>query len=233
MATYQQVINRSLRLIGALGAGATPPAEDTTDVLFALNAMLSSWRNEKLMVYALQDISVTLINGTASYTIGPSGAGTTATNPVKIESARVTKSDIDYPVELIDDKRYNAISQKTSTSDIPSYLYWNFSQGNGTAYVFPVPTEANTLKLSVWTPLSSVAAADTVTLPPGYEDAIAYNLAVRIAPEFEQNASETVIALARDTKASIKRVNHKPFESVTQIFGMFRANGRSDIIGGE
>lgn len=233
MATVQQVINRSLRILGVLASGASPTSDETSDALFALNAMLGSWRNEKLMVYALQDISITLISGTASYTIGATG-GTVTTNPVKIESARVTVSNYDYPVELIDDKQYNAITDKTSQSSYPDKLYWNHSQANGTAYVWPVPNAANTLKLSVWTPLTAFAAAsDTITLPPGYEDAFASNLAIQIAPEYDGiTVSPLVFEMAKSTKASIKRINRKPFEAITQLGGMFRF-GNANILVGE
>lgn len=232
MSTVQQVINRSLRMLGVLSAGESPTSDETSDALFALNAMLGSWRNERLMAYALQDISVTLIASTASYTIGASGAGTTATNPIKIESARVTVSSMDYPVELITDKQYNAIVDKTSTSDYPQVVYWNFSQANGTAYVWPVPNQANTLKLSVWTPLAAFSAAsDTITLPPGYDDALASNLAIQLSAEYDGiEVPSVVVSMARESKAAIKRVNHKPFEAVTQLSGMFAKHGVSNIV---
>ena len=219
-------------MLGVLASGESPTSDDTANALFALNSMLSSWRNEKLMVYALQDISVTLIDGTASYTIGPSGAGTTATNPIRIESARVTVSSMDYTVSIITDKQYNAIIDKTSQSDYPQVLYWNFSQANGTAYVWPVPNAANTLKLSVWTPFAAFASAsETITLPPGYEDAMASNLAVYLSAEYDGiEVSNTVADMARTSKAAIKRINHKPFESVTQLFGMFARHGVSNIV---
>ena len=47
-------------------------------------------------------------------------------------------------------------------------------------------------------------------LPPGYVDALSYNLAIRIAPEYEVTPSPTVAALAIETKANIKRLNSTP-----------------------
>ena len=43
MSTSQQVINRSLRKIGALAAGETPSSDMSTDALADLNAMLARW----------------------------------------------------------------------------------------------------------------------------------------------------------------------------------------------
>jgi len=102
----------------------------SADALADLNSMLDGWMNDKLMAYSLQNITVPLVAGTASYTIGASGATVTATAPVSIESAFVRKSNLDYPITFIDQDQYNNIVAKTSTSDIPEYLYFNGTSPN-------------------------------------------------------------------------------------------------------
>lgn len=235
MATAQTLINRSLRQLGVLASGESPSADETADALAALNAMLDGWMNDKLMTYALVNIPVPLVANTASYTIGASGATVTATAPVSIESAYVRKSNIDYPIELIDDKFYNGIAQKNSTSDLPEYLWFNGTNPNATVTVYPVPNEVNTMYLSVWTPYTAFAsAATTVTLPNGYEDAIAYNLTVRLSPEYPTiPLSPVVVELAANTLASIKRINRVPMIQTTQIFKLIEGHGtRSNIFSG-
>jgi len=234
MATVQQVINRSLRLIGVLATGQTPEADETADALTALNAMLDGWMNDKLMTYSLQNITVPLVAGTASYTIGTSGATVTATSPVRIESAYTRKSNIDYLIELIDSNQYNGIASKTSASDIPEYLYFNGTNPNSTITLYPVPNEVNNLYLTVWTPYAAFAAAtDTFTMPNGYEDAVAYNLAIRLWPEYPAvQLSPVVVELAKTTLASIKRINQQPVIQTTQLAKMFGKNRGYNIISG-
>ena len=234
MATVQQVINRSLRLIGVLATGQTPEADETADALTALNAMLDGWMNDKLMTYSLQNITVPLVAGTASYTIGTSGATVTATSPVSIESAYTRKSNIDYQIELIDSNQYNGIASKTSASDIPEYLYFNGTNPNSTITLYPVPNEVNNLYLTVWTPYAAFAAAtDTFTMPNGYEDAVAYNLAIRLWPEYPAvQLSPVVVELAKTTLASIKRINQQPVIQTTQLAKMFGKNRGYNIISG-
>lgn len=233
MATVQQVINRSFRLLGVIAQGQTADASDTADALTALNAMLDGWRNEKLMVDSFATITVPLVSSQASYTIGASGADVTATSPVTVESAFVRKSNVDYKLKPIDDKTYQGIAEKTSESDIPEFFYFNHTNANSTLYVYPVPNEVNNLYLRVWTPFSAFSsAADTFSLRPGMEEVVAYNLPVLLAPEYGITINPLVQKKAIDTLANIKRINHKPFVQVSQLAGMFGMRS-GNIISGE
>lgn len=234
MATIQTKINRALRLLGVIASGETPATAMSSDALESLNGMLDAWRNDKLLVYAFQDISVTLINGTATYTIGPTG-GTVTTSPVTMESAFVRQSNVDYKLKQITDAYYQAKADKTITSDIPSEILFNHTNPNTTITLYPIPTTANTLYLRVWTPLATVALTDTFTFPPGYDDAVVYNLAIRISPEYPDiPLNQAVVEIARSSLAGIKRLNSKPFIAITQLAKMFVSNRtKVDIQAGE
>lgn len=234
MATIQTKINRALRLLGVTASGETPTSEESSDALETLNGMLDSWRNDKLMVYAFKDIQITLINGTATYTIGATG-GTVDTSPVRIESSFVRQSGVDYHLTEITDAQYQAKAEKTISSDIPSEFMFNHTHPNATITLYPVPTVANTLYVRVWTPFASVVLGGTYSFPPGYEDAIIYNLAVRLSPEFpDVPLNPAVVEIATKSLASVKRINQKPFIAITQLAKMFTNNRtKVDIYAGE
>jgi len=217
MATAQSLIDRAMRLVGALESGESPTADETTDVLYALNTMLESWRLERLMVYAAVDTTKALVSGDASYTIG-TGENIDVERPIKIENAYVTDSDTDIPITIITKRSWDAISDKTVESTYPQYLYYEESYPNGVIHLWPVPTSTNVLTLSLWTVLGAIAsAATTVSLPPGYERALAYNLAVEIAPEFQVQVSDVVASIALNSKAAIKRANVKPISAIIEF----------------
>lgn len=210
MSTAQSLINRSLRLIGALDPEESPTANETANVLEALNGLIDSWRNDRLIVWSITNVTKTLTAGDGTYTIG-SGADINTTRPVRIEGAYVTQSGIDYPVEVISEAAYRGIADKTTQSDLPQFVYYDPSVASGTIYLWPVPSVANVLTLSVWAPISTLATAGTtVTLPPGYERALASNLAIDIAPEFQKQASQEVAKMARESLAAIKKANIRP-----------------------
>lgn len=207
MATAQTIIDRALRLIGAIASGESPTATEGADGLTALNAMLDSWRNEKLTTYAISDLSLTM-TGAASYTVGPSGDVNT-TRPLKVESAYQTLNGIDYPVEVIEKDEWDSIPDKTTTGDLVESVHYSPTVTTGTLYAYP--RASGTLHINVRTPLDQFATVGTtVTLPPGYERALSFNLAIEIAPEYERQPSAAIIQMAKESKAAIKRTNSRP-----------------------
>lgn len=232
MATAQTIIDRALRLIGAVASGESPTTAESNDGLTALNAMISSWQTEKLNVYAFVDTEFTLVAADSSYTVGPSGNFALTPRPPKIEQVYVRASNIDYPVELVDYEKWNSIPDKTSTSDLPIYAYYEPTLTTGTLQLWPVPTTAHSLHIVTWTSLAELAAlSTTITLPQGYERALAYNLAIEVAPEYEKEPSDSVVGIARESKAAIKRANIRPMLAYTEL-GSLIGGGKSDIYSG-
>lgn len=228
MSTAADTIKRAMRLIGVLGAGATPSDEDYEDGLTALNGMLGSWNNDGLMCYATQTESLSLADGDSTYTIGPAGDLNT-TRPVAVEAAWILEDNISYPVTIISDAQYDAIQNKTTESSWPNVANYRATMATGTLYVYPVPNAVRTMKLRTRVVLESFdAVTDAVSLPPGWEDALAFNLAIRIAPEFEVAVRPEVIAVARETKAGIKNANVRPIEAVSEL-GLLFGHGSSNI----
>ena len=214
MATALDILNRSMRLLGALGSGEVAEAEEQVDGLVALNAMLESWRTESLMVYAFSESPLTM-TGAASHTVG-TGGNLNIERPVDIENFYFTLNGIDYPVRRIDEKEYNAISDKTVTGDIVECVWYNPTYPLGTLSVYP-KVSGGTLKVVTWNVLTSFATISTaVALPPGYERALAYNLALEISPEYQINPPQMTMQIARESKANIKRANQSTRLMVNQ-----------------
>lgn len=204
MTAAADIIRRSLRLIGVLATGETPAAAEQADALEALNAMLDTWRTESLSVYALRTETLPL-TGAASYSIGV-GGDLDIERPVKIESAYQRIAGVDSPVVVASKQAYDGATAKGTTGDPASWLYYEPSYPVGRVHLYPVPASGE-LHLTVWTPLAQLAASDDVALPPGYREAITYQLAMRLAAEYGKPVAPEIAAMGAAAKADIKRVN--------------------------
>lgn len=232
MATVATIIDRSMRLLGQLPAGESPTSAEYADGLVALNAMVDAWRNERLMCYAMQEETLTLANADASYTIGTGGDLVTA-RPVAIERAWIVDGDYSHDVLPMTEEEYAAIGSKATTGDYPERFLYRPTMATGTLIVWPVPNATRTMKLLTRVVVGAFAStATTIALPPGWEEALASNLAVNFAPEFETEASPTVRDMARRSKAAIKITNMRPIKSSSGVVEALGRGGNSNILSG-
>lgn len=211
MTTALQIIKRATRLIGVTGIDTPLSSEESADGFEALNSMLGSWANEKLMIYAPTLDVVALTPGQAAYTIGP-GAGIDTARPTSIDPmSYVLWGNVSYPLVVLTAAEYNAICVKDLDATIPQAIWYLPTFPNGQITLYGVPSDAMTLYLWSTKPFTAFASVtDVVNLPPGYDEALAYNLAVKIAPEYERSASPDVKTTAVMSKKLLKRTNFEP-----------------------
>lgn len=213
MATFNDIHRRALRLIQVLGADDTPTAEEAADGLAVANSMLDAWSIERLSVYQIQQNNYSWASGNASRTIG-SGGNFNTTRPVKIEEKGNffrDSSNIDYPVVTLERQDYDQIGFKSAEGSVPEYLYHDTGYPLMTLYAYPVPSQTLTLYLNTWKPLQTFTSlATTLAMPPGYQAAVEYNLALWMAPEYGAAAvaaAERITRQASILKSAIKAVN--------------------------
>lgn len=222
--TASTLITRALRLIGQINPGSSAASGELTDGLEALNALIDSWRNDRLMCYAVRDESFALTSGEDQYTIGNGGTFNT-TRPVSILSAYVVSSGYSYPVKVLTEVEFARVAYKANEAEWPEYLWYSPGIPLGTITVYPVPTTAAYLHLMTETPLEAFeSTSDAVYLPPGWQEALASNLAIRIAPEYETQASAAVNQMALESKKGIRRVNNRPLKLRSDLPGMGLVN---------
>lgn len=236
MSTVRDLVKGSLRLIGAIAQGETPSAPEASDALTSLNGMLDGWSTEKLIIYDETFEDLTLIPSQQLYTIG-SGGNFNTTRPLRISKAFIKKTNgsdyVEYPIEIANEDEWAMIASKSVSSTYPQKLYYEQAYPLGKIRLWPVPTEANTLVLYSWKPLTAFASLDTtISIPPGYLRAIRYNLAMELAPEYGKPTSTEVMAIASESKTAIKRLNIRPFYSEVDP-ALLSGNKRFNIYTGE
>jgi hypothetical protein len=201
------LIKSSMRLIGAIASGETPSADEANDGLLVLNDMLENWSTETLSVWGSSNITFNLVANQRTYTIGPAGNWVTQ-RPQGVDDAYCTFSGVDFPIKVISQEQYNEINLKSMAQPIVERLLYVNEFPLGLITVWPVPTQAIPITLTMQRILTfPIALTDVLTGPPGYLKALRYCLAVEFAPEFGIEASATVIQVAADAKGDYKRAN--------------------------
>jgi hypothetical protein len=216
--TVMDIIRRSLRLFGGIQPGEVPTAQQTSDCLQQLNWMIDDWNNEKNIQPYVNTTLFPMIAGQQTYYIGQDPTADFVTErPLKIENAFTRwlanpAYPVDYQLTLISTVEFEQLVLKNLTSSWPLYLnYTLMDMPVGRLRIYPIPTASALLSLSYWQPIKSYTSAqDTVSMPPGYLDAFALNLAVAMAPEWGVDATPRIQRMALVAKQRLSITNGEP-----------------------
>lgn len=204
--TALDIIRGAMRLIGAIATGETPDAAETRDGLQALNGLLETWSIERLAVYTRQEQSFSTVAGQQDYRLGPAGDWDGA-RPVSITGAVAHLDGLDRDLELLSLTRWDEIERKDHQAD-PCALTYLPDYPQGLVRLWPVPQRVVQITLASDMQLSAISgAAQVLVLPPGYERALRFNLALELAPEFGAEPPAAVVATAASSRRAIKRAN--------------------------
>lgn len=207
MATARQIIGRALRLIQVMAAGETPRAAEASDALEALNDMLASWSASNLIVPCM-------VKGTLTTTPGASRVILQA-RPMRIVGAWVNDGVIDRPLAVIGQADYLGVADKAFRG-LPTSLYFDDLYPTASVYLYPVPDLAYAVTMQRWMPLDQIDALDSdIELPGEYREALAANLAVRLAPEYGTAASSEVSAMAATALDLLRGLHAQPVATLS------------------
>jgi hypothetical protein len=196
-----ELIASSMRLIGTLASGETPSTDESADVFAALNQMLSSWSTEQVNLYTVAQASMPLTNNVGTYPL--------LGHPVLLRSASmVTAQNLRIPIDIINSTEYAAILERGQAAQIVRKLYCDYAWPTASLFVSPVPNAGGSIEYWAWYALNAfLTQQDQVSFPPGYIQALRYNLAVAIAPEFGMAPDAAVAAIAGQSKAALRALN--------------------------
>lgn len=204
--TARQIVVKAMQKIGLLTKTEQPSSDEINDGFYALNSMLDSWTNESMLITARAWENFPLSAGVSLYTIG-TGQTFNTVRPTFINDAYVIVSSTttpSYQLTVIQDETYFDTTLKTQQG-IPFELNYDNAYPSGNIRIYFVPDQAYMLYLLSEKPLTQFASLDTVvSMAPGWEIALIYNLAVLIAPEFGQEASAQTIQIATQAKKNVK-----------------------------
>ena len=217
--TTGQVIDGALRKIRVLPSGGTATTNQFSDALQALNIMAQAWRPKGLKSWSRNSQTVTLVADQASYTIGP-GGNVDIPRPIRVADGYVTTSDSqDVPLNIISKEEYYELSSKAAEG-VPNQLYIDAQAPLMVVYTWPiigVTGYTMTLDLLKKTQDFSVTG-NTPDYPSEWFEALVYNLAIRLGPEFGKTVSQEVKEVAGSSLLIAESADFQP-TSVTFVMG--------------
>ncbi len=220
MIQVQQLIKCALQDIGSVAKSEMPTSDEMTDGLTKLNFMIDAWSVRSLMVLGTVLEGFPLIPVKYAYTIGLGGDFDTS-RPSAVTDAYIRDGNgSDTPVEILTSDEYYAIEDKSIGTGRPQGLWFDpgLTQaasplGKVNLYPAPDPSTPYTLYMGEQKALTEfVNLTDMVTFQPAYYEALEYNLAVRLWPQYHDSGKpieNDLKVLAREAMRTIETMNAK------------------------
>lgn len=206
MITLKALINTIMIKAKILAAGEEAAPAEFQDVLADIRRMVDTWRLENLMIYVNARKQFDLQPGAASYAIGD-GALWDQERPIDILSASIKDgAGGSFPLRKLASTEYSELSHKGSVGR-PTSFYYHATYPIAAVLFNKVPDDPIVelvVQESLVLPTDLSAEMD---FPPGYEDCLIYNGAVRICGDFGKSPSQELLGLAIASKALVKRAN--------------------------
>lgn len=181
------------------------------DCLTAFSGFLDALQLQRLTIPNQKRSVYDLTSGTATYTIGTGGTFN-QDRPVWIDRIGLIVGSQEYPLRMFTLGEWARIPQK-SLSGQPVGVYFNDNFPLGELTFYPVP-DVSTHDVAIYWPDASpttVASANTeLSIPPGWDRMLTYNLAVEFGMLFGVSIRPEIAEIARASLADVKRSNIRP-----------------------
>jgi len=203
VATRDDVINRALRLVSAIGQTEVGDPGAVTEASLALNMLIKEWQGDGMQLWKISTINFPVVATKGSYAIGVGASDINQEAPLKIIQAYSrpgTGAQPDAPFSIFTKQEYDMYSSK-SIPGTPTQLFYKTpgpttGAMTGTIYLLPVPTTTDvTNSLNIYLtgvfPLRDfTASTDNPDLPSYYYNALCWGLADQLSTEYGVPLSE-------------------------------------------
>ena len=174
--TANELITHALKKANLIGLGQSVPAVEAEDARVELNLMLKHWQVHYPHLWKKTEVSVTMVNATASYDLS-------SENVIRVLDARYRDTnDIDLPMTSMVRGDYFDLPQKDSAG-IPTTYYFDPQRGAPTLYVWPVKATVTTetLRLTTQKRFNDIdSLSDDIDIEPEWLDTVRHCLTARL-----------------------------------------------------
>jgi hypothetical protein len=180
-----QVISSALRKLGVLPSGGTPSTAQVNDATDALQALVKAFQADGMPVWKVTTTSFSTVAGTYIYTVGPSQTVNCPKPQRVLQAFRIPTGKPNIPLNVYTRFDFNNLPQASSITGTPVNLYYQPLRATGTIYLWPIPDSVTTIAIHYTSPYEDMdASANDFDFPSEWIQALIYNLAWSLAPEY-------------------------------------------------
>lgn len=205
-----QVIDASLRVLGVLRSGdSSNGTQMETDASEALNLMLKAWQNLGIQLWTRKQQTVAFTTGTSNTNFKTPGGGVNVATPLRVVSAYRKDTSSDVEMSSLSRDEYDRLSNKSSNGT-PTQFFYDYRDTVGDFYIWPAPSANTNIVVTYHRPFDDMDSdADDLDFPQSWMDAVKWNLAVRLAPEFGRPLTQEIVALATNTLQAAQEAGYE------------------------
>lgn len=192
--TRDDIINAALRKLTVSTPGYVVSSDDINNASTALNALVYAWHADGMPLWAIKEYTFNLTQGVNQYSIG---VGQTFNTPAPLKVIQAYTRDLnsmtDIPMNVYTHYDYNLLATKTAENPqgYPIHIWYEPQNQNqvGTIHLWPSPDAYSqsyrTVTIVYQRPFEDFnASTDNPDFPQHWVEALIYNLADRLAPEY-------------------------------------------------
>lgn len=181
------IIGAALRALYVYSAGDTISAADISSCAQALNIVTKNLVTKGALIWCVQDVTIPLVAGQATYTLNLNALPSSGGKPMKILQAYLrdsTGNDVD--LSLVARRDYNLLGNKSSQG-IPNQLFYDPQVSVGNITLYNVPIDATrTLHLVIQRNLMDFnLATDNPDFPQEWYHPLKWLLAEEIMSDYD------------------------------------------------
>ena len=217
MPTCRAICTDALVEIGVVSEAESMTAPQGAFCLLRLQHLIDAWQAQRITLALQRRTQFTLPNGLSTATLGPAGGTVTMVRPVWVDTVTYivpgSSPVVEVPLSPMDLDSYAALSIKFLRSALPTRYFYQTSLDTvlGSLFIYPRVTQA--VDLVVYNPegLGVPATLDSlITGPPGYQQTLVYQLALRLVTPFGVEMPAALPSLAKEAWDTMARTNVSP-----------------------
>ena len=202
--TVRNLIDKSMKTIGVLGAGETADADEAMDALDLLNEIIGKFNNEDMFFPGSRRIEIQF-NGNDKYELPYIDV-----DDVK-EVYFLTHNNY-VPLINISESEF-IINQNKRIAGGPTSFYVDYSYPYSYLHILPFQASGKAIITTNERIERFNTIDDIVSMPDGWEICLRYSLAIRLCSLYGKSASDEIVAEAVSSKAYIKTSQQKKLQN--------------------